>query len=325
MRTRLHARLALLLLSALIGALPLLAVAQGSYPLRPVRAVLPYAPGTTADIIARLLGPKLSEIWKVPLVVENRGGAGGIIGVQAVIASPPDGYTLTIVADNFASAASVSRNAYDPVNDLDPVLLLARGDYALITPASFAAKSAAEMIALARANPGKLNYAAPNGQPAHIMMELLKSTRGVDIVHVPYKTNIAALNDIMNGQVSLMFTSMAVALSAAEGGRVRILAAGAAKRASRTPNIPSLIESGIPDFNVGTWFALLVPRNTPREIQQKLGQDFASLLRNPEVAEVMAKQGISPAGGTAKELQDLIRADFERWSRVVREARILAD
>lgn len=325
MRTRLHKRIALSLLSFLAVVMPSLAAAQGSYPNRPVKALLPYAPGTTADIITRLFGPKLSEIWKVPFVVENRGGAGGIIGVQAVIAAPPDGYTITVVADNFASAASVNKNAYDPVNDLDPVLLLAHGDYALIAPASFAAKSVAEMIALARANPGKINYASTNGQPAHIMMELLKSTLGIDLVHVPYKTNIAALNDIMSGQVSLMFTSMAVALPTVEGGRVRILAAGAAKRALRTPNIPSLIESGIRDFNVGTWFALLVPKNTPREIQQKLGQDFSSLLRIPDVAEALAKQGVSPAGGTAKELQDLIRADFQRWSRVVREAKITVD
>ena len=310
----------------LSGWLALAAAAQTQYPSRMVRAIVPYTPGSSADLIARNLGPRLSEGWKVPFLVDNRAGASGIIGVQAVAAAPADGYTLLIIADNFASAASVRRNAYDPVNDLDPVILLARGDYALMASASFPAKSVDELVVTARANPGKIYYASPgSGLPAHLMMEVFKSAMGIELVHVPYKNNAAAVTDLLGGQVSLMFASVGVALPLAEGGRIRILAAGAAKRAARTPGVPSFIESGVRDFNVGTWFAMLMPKGTPREIRAKLHADVATLLKEPAVAELMLKQGMTPAGGTPEELHDLIRSDFERWTRIVREANIKAD
>src|SRR6266699_5683495 len=310
----------------LFGGLALAAAAPEQYPSRMVRAIVPYPPGSSADLIARNLGPRLSEGWKVPFLVDNRAGASGIIGVQTVVAAPGDGYTLLIMADNFASAASVRPNSYDPVNDLDPVILLARGDYALMAARSFSAKSVAELVDMARASPGRIYYASPgSGLPAHLMMEVFKSAMGIDLVHVPYKNNAAAVTDLIGGQVSLMFASLGVALPLAEGGRVRILAAGAARRAARTPEIPSFIESGVKDFNVGTWFAMLVPKGTPREIRAKLYAEVATLLKEPAVAELMLKQGMTPAGGTPEELHDLIRSDFERWTRIVREANIKAD
>ncbi len=310
----------------LFGWLALTAAAQAQYPSRMVRAIVPYTPGSSADLIARNLGPRLSEGWKVPFLVDNRAGASGIIGVQAVVGAPADGYTVLIMADNFASAASVRRSSYDPVNDLDPVILLARGDYALMASASFPAKSVAELVGMARANPGKIYYASPgSGLPAHLMMEVFKSTMGIDLVHVPYKSNAAAVTDLVGGQVSLMFASVGVALPLAEGGRIRILAAGAARRAARTPEVPSFIESGVKDFDVGTWFALFVPKGTPREVRAKLHADVAALLKEPAVAELMQKQGMTPAGGTPEELHDLVRSDFERWTRIVREANIKAD
>jgi tripartite-type tricarboxylate transporter receptor subunit TctC len=310
----------------LLAGFALTAAAQAPYPNHLVRAIVPYTPGSSADLIARNLGPRLSESWKVPFVVDNRAGASGIIGVQAVVAAPGDGYTVLIVADNFASAASVRRNSYDPVNDLDPVILLARGDYALMASASFQAKSVAELVGIARANPGKVYYASPgSGLPAHLMMEVFKSAVGIDLVHVPYKNNAAAVTDLVGGQVSLMFASVGVALPLAEGGRIRILAAGAAKRAARTPDVPSFSESGVKDFDVGTWFAMLVPKGTPREARAKLYADVAALLKEPAVAELMQKQGMTPVGGTPEELHDLIRTDFERWNKIVREANIKAD
>jgi tripartite-type tricarboxylate transporter receptor subunit TctC len=322
MRTTLVARAVFLFL---FGWLASTAGAQAPYPGRAVKALVPYTPGSSADLIARNLGPKLSEGWKVPFVVDNRAGASGIIGVQAAVAAPADGYTVLIVADNFASAASVNRS-YDPVGDLEPVILLARGDYALMASAAFPARSVAELIGMARARPGKIFYASPgSGLPAHLMMELFKSTVGIDIVHVPYRNNAAAVTDLAGGQVSLMFASLGVALPLAEAGRIRILAAGAARRAARTPGIPSLIEAGVKDFNVGTWFAMLVPKGTPRAVRAKLNADVAALLKEPAVADVMAKQGLAPAGGTPEELHDLIRSDFERWNRIVREANIKAD
>ena len=308
-----------------MGLLSSKADAQGTYPSRAVRAILPYSPGTTADVIARSLGPQLSEAWKVPFIVDNRPGASGIIGVQAAMAAAPDGHALVFVADNFTSAASVNKKSYDPVNDLDPVILLGRGDYALIAPVSFQAKSVAELIAMARANPGTINYASPgNGLAAHLMMELFKSTVGINLVHVPYKNNAAAITDVISGNVSVMFTSMTVALPLAAGGRVRILAAGAAKRTARAPEVPSFIEAGIRD-NVGTWYAMLVPKNTPQDIKGRLNADVGALLQLPAVIEFMAKQGVAAAGGTPRELHELIRADFERWNKVVRDAKITAD
>jgi len=310
----------------LLAGFALAAAAQAPYPNRLVRAIVPYTPGSSADLIARNLGPRLAEAWKVPFVVDNRAGASGIIGVQAVVAAPGDGYTVLIVADNFASAASVRPNSYDPVNDLDPVILIARGDYALMASASFPAKSVAELVGIARADPGKIYYASPgSGLPAHLMMEVFKSAVGIDLVHVPYKNNAAAVTDLVGGQVSLMFASVGVALPLAEGGRIRILAAGAAKRAARTPDVPSFSESGVKDFNVGTWFAMLVPKGTPREARAKLHAEVAALLKEPAVAELMQKQGMTPVGATPEELHDLIRADFERWNKIVREANIKAD
>ncbi len=300
--------------------------AQSKFPSRTVRAIVPFSPGTTADLIARNLGPHLSDSWKVPLFVDNRAGASGIIGIQAAIAAAPDGHTLLFVADNFCSAASVHNKPYDPVNDLDPVILLAKGDYALVVPASSSAKTVGDLIAQARANPGKINYATPgSGAPAHLMMELFKSTAGIDLVHVPYKSNAAAITDIIGGQVSAMFTSMGVALPLVAGGRVRILAAGASTRAARTPDVPSFVEAGIRGFNVSTWFGLFVPKNTPQEIRSRLNADVGAVLKLPSVAELMSKQGIASAGGTPEELHEIVRGDFERWNKVVREARITAD
>jgi tripartite-type tricarboxylate transporter receptor subunit TctC len=157
------------------------------------------------------------------------------------------------------------------------------------------------------------------------MMELFKATVGIDLVHVPYKSNAAAVTDLMSGQVSLMFTSVGVALPLAQSGRIRILAAGAAKRAPRTPNVPSLVEAGVRDFDIGTWFAMLVPKGTPREVRAKLNTDVGTLLQEPAVAEVMTRQGMTPAGGTPDDLHDLIRSDFERWNKIVRNAKISAD
>src|SRR5260221_2942102 len=310
----------------LLGWLASAAAAQAQYPNRMVRAIVPYTPGSSADLIARNLGPRLAESWKVPFVVDNRAGASGIIGVQAVVAAPGDGYTVLVMADNFASAASVRRNSDDPRTDLDPVILLERCDLALVASASFPAKSVAELVVTARANPGRIYYASPgSGLPAHLMMEVFKSTMGIDLVHVPYKNNAAAVTDLVGGQVSLMFASVGVALPLAESGRIRILAAGAARRAARTPEGPSVIESGVKDFDVGTWFRLFVPKGTPREVRAKLHADVATLLKEPAVAELMQKQGMTPAGGTPEELHQLIRSDFERWNKIVREANIKAD
>src|SRR5260221_1960587 len=229
----------------LLGWLASAAAAQAQYPNRMVRAIVPYTPGSSADLIARNLGPRLAESWKVPFVVDNRAGASGIIGVQAVVAAPGDGYTVLIMADNFASAASVRRNSYDPVNDLDPVILLARGDYALMASASLPARSVAELVDMARASPGRIYYASPgSGLPAHLMMEVFKSAMGIDLVHVPYKNNAAAVTDLVGGQVSLMFASVGVALPLAGGGRLPILAARARKRGARNPANPSLLEFG---------------------------------------------------------------------------------
>jgi tripartite-type tricarboxylate transporter receptor subunit TctC len=318
--------MALVVSTALAAGLCSTANAQAKYPNRAVRAIVPFSPGTTADLIARNIGPQLSEAWKVPVFVDNRAGASGIIGIQAAIAAPPDGHTLLFVADNFASAAAVHNKPYDPVNDLDPVILLARGDYALIAPASSPAKTVEELIALARANPGKINYATPgSGAPAHLMMELFKSTLGIDLVHVPYKSNAEAITGIVGGQVSAMFTSMGVALPLAAGGRVRILAAGASARAPRTPDVQSFSEAGVRGFNVSTWFGLFVPRNTPQELKTRLNADVGAVLRLPGVGELMSKQGIAAAGSTPAELHELVRGDFERWNRVVRDAKITAD
>lgn len=303
------------------------ALAQERYPSRPIRLIVPFTAGTGIDILARTVGQKLSERLKTPVVVENRAGASGNIGTEAVAKSPPDGYVLLMTASTIVQNAALSRSVpYDPVRGFTPIGLAAIGNLALVVHPAVAAKSVAEFVALAKAQPGRLNYASPgSGTPHHLAMELFKTSLGADIMHVPYKGTAGAVTDLLGGQVEAMFLPVHVALPQARSGKLRILAAGGTRRSPVTPDLPSLAEEGVRDIDVDIWYALFAPAGLPRELATLLNAELVAILALSEVSDNLQKQGLNPVTGTPEELARLVETDFERWTRVVRAARISSD
>jgi tripartite-type tricarboxylate transporter receptor subunit TctC len=316
------ALMALLTLAALPAA-----HAQERYPSRPIRMIVPFTAGTGMDILARTIGQKLSERLKVPVVVENRAGASGNIGTETVSKSPADGYTLLMTASTIVQNAALSRSVpYDPVRGFTPIGLVAIGNMALVVHSSVPAKSVAEFVALAKAQPGRLNYASPgSGTPHHLAMELFKLNFGVDVTHVPYKGTAGAVTDLLGGQVQAMFLPVHVALPQARSGKLRILAAGGSRRSPVTPDLPSLAEEGVRDIDVDIWYALFAPAGLPREMVSLLNAEIVAILAQSEVRDNLQKQGLDPVTGTPEELARLVETDLERWTRVVRAARISVD
>ena len=302
--------------------------AQGSFPDKPIRIIVPFTPGTGIDILARTLGQKMGEDWKTAVIVENKPGASGNIGTEAAAKAQPDGYTLLMTANTIVLNRSLFKSIpYDPVEDFAPVAPLAIGRLALVTHPSVAAKSVNEFIALAKREPGKLNYGSPgNGTPHHLAMELFKSRTGIDVVHVPYKGTAGAVSDLIGGQIQVMFLPVHVALPFVTAGKLNMLAAGGTERASATPDVPSLAEAaGVRDIDTDIWYALYAPARTPKAIVAKLNGEMNALLHARDMAETLARQGLQPTGGTPDELARLTRADLARWSAVVREAKIQPD
>jgi len=300
--------------------------AQAQYPDRPIRIIVPFTPGTGIDILARVWGQKLQERLKVPVVIENRPGASGNIGTEAVAKAPPDGYTLLMTATTLVQSAVLYKAVpYDP-RALTPIGLAAIGNLALVAHPSVPARTVAELVALAQAQPGKLNYASPgNATPHHLAMELLKLHYGVRIVHVPYKGTAGAVADLLSGQIQLMFLPVHVALPQVQAGRLHMLASGGARRAPATPEMPSLAEAGMKDIDVDIWYALLGPAGLPRPVVTLLNTELSAILNDPEVRAGLLKQGLNPLTGAPAELARLIDTDLERWGRLVREAGIAAD
>jgi tripartite-type tricarboxylate transporter receptor subunit TctC len=297
------------LIAILLGcALAVAALAQEQYPKRPIRIVVPFTPGTGIDILARTLGQKHAERWNSPVVVENRAGASGNIGTDTVAKSPPDGYTLLMTANTIVLNRSLFKNIpYDPVKDFEPVLPLALGRMALVTHPDVKATNVAELVTLAKASPGKIDYGSPGrGTPHHLAMELFKQANGIDLVHVPYKGSGPAVTDLIGGQIKVMFLPIHVAQPQVQAGKLRML-------------------EGLRGIDVDIWYALYAPAGTPREIVAKLNAEYNALLKLPEMRETLAKQGLATTGGTPAELAHLTASDLERWGKVVRDARIEAE
>ena len=314
--------------SVLVVTVPAPAAAQEVYPSRPIKLIVPFTPGTGIDILARTLGQKIGDDWKASIVVDNRPGASGNVGTEAVAKAPPDGYTLLTTASTIVLNRSLFKSIpYDPVKDFAPIAPIAVGRLALVTNPSVPAKTAAEFIAYAKANPGKLFYGSPgNGTPHHLAMEVFKSSAGIDLVHVPYKGTAGAVQDLLGGQISVMFLPVHVALAQVEAGKLNMLAAGGIERASATPNVPSLAEAaGVRGVDTDIWYGLYAPAGTPRDIVAKLNAEVSRVLKDPATIETLMKQGLQPLGGSPDDLAKLTRDDLERWAKVVRDARIQPD
>jgi tripartite-type tricarboxylate transporter receptor subunit TctC len=323
-RTRGTAALAL---AALLAAPSLAAAQDADWPSRTIQIVVPYTPGTGGDILARVLGPKLAERWKVSVVTDNRAGASGNIGTDFVAKAAPDGYTLLCTATSFGTNPAINRNLpFDPVKSFAPVIQLARSSVAVIVTPGLPAKSMRQFLDLARSEPGRLNYSSPgNGSPQHLAMELLKLDAHVNLVHVPYKGSGGALADLVGGHVQAMIVSLQTVAPYVQSGRLRMLAVMSAERSDVFPEVPTLKEVGLPDLEVDTWYGVFAPAGTSKAVIDKVNAELNELLKEPDVRDLLAKQGMIPVGGTPERFGALVRSELDRWPRVVAAAGIKAD
>ena len=325
-----NARRVMQLVGSLVAAVALTAtitVSAQTYPARPIRFIVPFTAGTGPDILARILGEAMSKKLGQPIVVENKPGASGNIGTDLVAKAAPDGYTILVTVTTFAMAPALYKPLpFDPVNDFVPIGEVAVGNLALVVNPALNVTSVAELVALAKAKPGALNYASPgNGTPQHLAMELFKQQMGVDIVHVPYKGSAGAVGDVIANQVPMMIMPVHTALPYATAGKLRILAVSGDKRSALAPDQPTFKETGMKDYDIDLWYGLLAPAHTSRPIVDRLNQEIAAALAQPDIRESLQKQGLTPATGTPEALGTLIRADLARWEGVVSQAKIKAD
>jgi tripartite-type tricarboxylate transporter receptor subunit TctC len=295
-----------------------------AWPTRFVRLIVPFPPGGSTDAIARIVAHRLSEIWGQQVVVENRGGAGANIGTEAVVRSEPDGYTILIaslpLAVNRYLFASLN---FDPVADLRPVTLICTYPNVMTVPNSSPAKSVMEFVDHAKENKGRLTFASSgNGTSVHLSGELFKRMVGIEMTHVPYRGAGVAINDLIPGRVDVMFNTIGTALPLMRGGQVRGLAVTTAERFPTAPDVPTMAESGVPNFDVSSWFALFVPAKTPAALVNKISVDTAAVLAEPAIKQRMEHLGVAPAASTPEQLAAHLKSEMEKWGPVIKAAGI---
>ena len=311
----------LVLLAALSAFAPPAAAQAPAYPTKPIRIVVPFPPGGATDILARDVGQKLTEAWGQQVIVDNRPGAGGNIGSELVAKAAPDGYTLEMgtVGTHAINASLYAKMPYDNVKDFVPIILVAAVPNVLEVNPSVPVNSVAELIAYAKANPGKLNFASSgNGTSIHLSGELFKAMAGVEMTHVPYKGSAPALQDLIGGQVQLMFDNLPPSLPQIKAGKLRALAVTSSTRAPALPDVPTVAEAGLPGFEASSWFGLLAPAGTPPAIVAKINAEVAKWLATPEAKENLSKQGANAAGGTPEDFAKHIAAETAKWAKVVK-------
>ncbi len=305
--------------AGLAGAQPALQQAL-TYPSRPVRFIVPFPPGGGNDIVGRILAQRLNEAFGVPVVVDNRGGAGGTIGTDIAAKAPPDGHTMLINNISLAvNATLVPKLPYDTIRDLAPVTLVGRQANLLVVNPTLAAASVRELLALARAKPGQIVYGSGGiGTASHLATELLKLMTRTDMVHVPYKGLGPALTDLMGGRVQLIISTMASALPLVKSGKLRPLAVTTAQRTPFFPELPTMAEAGVPGYEFSTWYGLLVPGGTPKAVVEKLNGAAGKVLRSPALKDQFASQGLEATPGSPAEFGAYLNSEVEKWGKVVR-------
>jgi len=299
-----------------------------NYPSRPLRMIVPTAPGGGTDFTGRLVAAKLSETLGQQVVVENRGGGGGSVGADNAAKSTPDGYTLLLgsIATHAVNPALYKKLPYDHLKDFAPVSLIGTVPNAMVVHPSVPVKSMQEFITYAKANPGKINYGSSGvGSPPHLSMELLRSMTGINLVHVPYKGAGPALADLLGGQVQAMCTSLAGLINFIKSGRVRALGVTTAKRNPQLPDVPTIVESGVPGYEVTIWYGVFAPVATPKAIVQKLNAEMIKALTSPEMKERMALQGMDPAPSTPAELAAFVKAETLKWAKAAKDSGATAE
>lgn len=313
---------------ALLAATAISPALGQPYPNKPIRLIVPYPPGGGNDTFARLIGSKLSERLGQPIVVDNRPGAGTMIGTDAAAKAPADGYTLLLgsIATHAISPSLYAKVPYDPIKDFAPITVLGVAPTVAVVGPTVSAKTLAELISTARAQPGKLTYASGgSGTPPHISGEVFKSMTGTDMLHVPFKGGGPALVAVMSGQVDVMFDTAASASPHIKGGKLRALAIAAPQRSADLPDVPTFAEAGLAGYEVNSWYALLAPAGTPPDVIARLHRETVAALREPDMIARLKTIGADPVGNTPDEFASFIRAELAKYAKVIREAKIKVD
>ena len=310
-----------------IVALALAMLASGAHaqawPAKPIKWVVPFAPGGTTDILARTIGDKLAIALGQPVIIENKPGAGGGVGADYTAKAPADGYTIMggTISTHAINASLYKSLPYDPVKDFAPITLIARVPNMLVVNPDVPAKNVAELIALMKASPAKYTFASSgNGTSQHLSGELFKTIAGVEMQHIPYKGSPPALQDVVGGQVTMTFDNITTAWPLAKGGKLRALAVTTAKRSSVAPEVPTLAESGLAGYEVGSWQGVFAPAGTPPEIVKRLNAEIVKIIRMPDVNEKLTALGAEPVGNTPEEFGALVRAEVGKWADVVKKS-----
>jgi tripartite-type tricarboxylate transporter receptor subunit TctC len=298
-----------------------------SFPSKSVRLIVPFPPGGPADLLGRVYAEKLSAAWSQPVVVENRAGAAGNIGSDMTAKASPDGYTVLLIASSHViNSALYDKLPYDPIKDFTPISQVAYYSLVLVAHPSVPAQSLTELVALAKAQPGKLVLvSAGNGTPTHLTAELFRTAAQIDFLHVPYKGAAPATNDLLAGQGQLMFNNPVSALPHVTAGKLKALAVTGTQRSALAPDIPTIAESGYPGFEAGTWYAFLAPAGLLPEILKKLSMDIVAITKQDDLKARFAKMGIEALGSTPEQLSEAMQADLVKWSAVIRNANIKPD
>ena len=312
-------------LMVIAGSLPTLAQAASAYPAKPIRIIVAYTPAGTTDILARAVGQKMTEAWGQTVIVDNRPGANGNIGTELTANATPDGYTITM---GTAATHSINNTLYptlkwDAVKNFAPISLVAMVPNVLVVNNSLPVKSVKELMAYGNANPGKLNHGSPGlGSTGHLCAELFKGISGIKMTHVPYKGSAPTLADLAGGQIQVVIDNLPPYLPHVQSGKIRGLAVTTAQRSPAAPNLPTIQEAGVAGYEAGSWFGLLAPTGTPKNIVQKLSGETARILKVREVNERLSALGASPVGGTPEEFAVFIRSEQAKWRKVIQQAGI---
>lgn len=299
-----------------------------SFPNKPMRLILPYPPGGGSDTIARPFARKMAENTGQQVVIDNRGGAGGNIGMETAARAAPDGYTFVmgLTAQLAVNPGLYQKLPYDPIRDFEPVTLLANGAYLLVAHPSLPAGTMKDVIAISKKRPNEILYASSgNGSGAHLATELLNTITGIKLKHVPYKGGGPALVDTLSGQTQLLFATPIASAGYVEAGRLRAIAVSTTKRVSSMPNVPTVAESGVPGYDSGVWYGMLAPKGTPREIVTRLNEEFRKVLNDPGIRNFLTKSGVDPEGSTPDELGKYMRSEIAKWTKVIKTANITLD
>ena len=315
-------RQAVAFVAVVAGCCAAAAHAQQPYPTRPVRLIVPFTPGAINDLIARLLAARLAESWRQQVVVDNRPGAGTVIGTDLVAKATPDGHTLLLVSAAFAINPTLyAKLPFDPVRDFAPVTLIGAAPFVMVAAPALPVRSVKELVALAKSKPGQLSYASTGiGATAHLVGEMLKTAAGIDLVHIPYKGFAPALTDVIAGQVQVTYGTYSTLAPHMQAGRIRALAVTSAKRSQVAPELPTIAEAGYPNFNATAWWGVAAPARVPAEIVQKLQTDLLAIVRQPEMRERLTREGVDVAGLGPAQFAVFIREEIQRWGAAVKQS-----